>query len=324
MLVLCVSTIFVANAQEVSNELTLSFYHIAGKSDFVFNDQIYTTDNTTKITFSRAQLYLSNFTITHDGGVETPIPDSYLLISASTEDYSLGNFPFENIEGVSFYVGIDSITNHGDPSVYPDGNPLANQNPEMHWGWAAGYRFLAIEGNYDAANDNTFQGVFQYHSVGDAYYKQLSFSINDATASDEDKNLVFELDWLALLNGVDIAENSIIHGSGNIVDIIMENEATPNTVFTWVNLVTGVADIANDEFAFYPNPCQQQIHFTTSNNQYPVQVNLLDMMGRKIATYQVLTPSQVLTLPTNFTQNMFLLQWQSQDGHLGKKMMVKY
>ncbi len=44
----------------------------------------------------------------HDGGQVTPVTDLYLLVSAEKDDqFDLGSFALENIEGIEFSIGVD-------------------------------------------------------------------------------------------------------------------------------------------------------------------------------------------------------------------------
>ena len=79
--------------------------------------------------------------------METAIPNKWVLVNASeATEVDLGSHDVTNVEAVHFHIGVDSSVNHSDPASYPMGHPLAPVFPSMHWGWAAGYRFVAIEG----------------------------------------------------------------------------------------------------------------------------------------------------------------------------------
>ena len=56
----------------------------------------------------------------------------------------MGPWDIEGVRGVKLHLGVDPAHNHADPSTYASDHPLSLQNPTMHWGWSAGYRFMAI------------------------------------------------------------------------------------------------------------------------------------------------------------------------------------
>jgi hypothetical protein len=99
------------------------------------------------IQFSRVEYYLSEFTIAHDGGTETSLGDMHVLVNGNyDEPYSLGTWDVDEVESITFSVGVAPDLNHLDPATYSGDHPLAPQSPSMHWGWASGYRFFALEG----------------------------------------------------------------------------------------------------------------------------------------------------------------------------------
>ena len=74
---------------------------------------------------------MCDFVVTHDGGQETALTDKYILVNADdNEVHSLGEWDIQSVESVSFGIGVDAAHNVGiDPTTYPDGHPLAPQQP---------------------------------------------------------------------------------------------------------------------------------------------------------------------------------------------------
>ena len=92
--------------------------------------------------------YISNITIIHDGGQRTPASRMYLLVDVKNQPrYTIGTFNISRIDSIEFHIGVDYMANHSDPALQAPGHPLALQNPSMHWGWSAGYRFITYEGS---------------------------------------------------------------------------------------------------------------------------------------------------------------------------------
>lgn len=97
---------------------------------------------------TRLEYYMSSITITHDGGIETVVPETWILANAGTfTNVYLGSFDITTLESVSFGIGVEGDYNHLDPASYPSEHPLAPKSPSMHWGWSPGYRFVAMEGS---------------------------------------------------------------------------------------------------------------------------------------------------------------------------------
>jgi hypothetical protein len=144
---------------------------------------IFTTTTGERFTLSMFRYYLSNIRLIKSDGSEYLISNKYLLVTPSTTNYDLGKVPVGDYKGLKFSVGIDSITNHGDPTVYPVTNPLAIQSPGINWSWNAGYIFMMIEGSCDTtvANTDTLtygqfsHGMF-FHIGTDMFYKNVDLS----------------------------------------------------------------------------------------------------------------------------------------------------
>ena len=98
--------------------------------------------------------------------------DKYILVNANQNNYNIGEIELldDDLISLNFNIGVEYNLNHADPSLQDSSHPLAPQFPSMHWGWAAGYRFAALEGMIDKNQDSIMETVFQYHPVDDSYY----------------------------------------------------------------------------------------------------------------------------------------------------------
>ena len=88
------------------------------------------------VNIDRLEYYLSDMSVVHDGGQETPLNGAYVLADAFVDEvHPLGLVSgVESVEGLKFKVGIDPENNHSDPVTWPQDHPLAPQVPSMHWG----------------------------------------------------------------------------------------------------------------------------------------------------------------------------------------------
>ncbi|MBK9993126.1 MAG: T9SS type A sorting domain-containing protein [Saprospiraceae bacterium] len=114
--------------------------------------------------------------------------------------------------------------NHGDPNLYLATHPLGPKTPDMHWGWTAGYRFMAIEGYVDNNNDGIPEQNFQIHSLGD---ELLFTTFLDVSASQKITTdpFVINLDYVKLFNAISMSGNIIQHGSGTLNKNMLLNAA---------------------------------------------------------------------------------------------------
>lgn len=197
----------------------LQISHKLNGSDFAYNKA---AKNNIGNDFSvtRLEYYISNISITHDGGMVTPINNHYILVDASQnvmED--LGSYNITNVESISFYIGVDTPNNHADPSLQPNGHPLAPKSPSMHWGWTAGYRFVAMEGNCGAGLSQTFQ----IHALGDNNY--LKTTINVSGTSQGGKIIIpIFADYALAIKDIDVSTGAVFtHGSTDEAAYLLGN-----------------------------------------------------------------------------------------------------
>jgi hypothetical protein len=199
--------------------------------------------------------YLAEITVIHDGGKRTPLTDVYVLVDAlGQKRYPLGSYDVTSVEALEFHVGVDKPRNHLDPTLYPSEHPLALKNPTMHWGWAAGYRFLAVEGSAGTSKDVVSADV-QVHTVGDELYRKITMPVSTTpTSSGVEINLAAE--YSKLFAGLDVSFGLIFHGYGEETIVMSNNVAT--RVFS--SPTTSVADLSQAQaLTVWPTPASGTI-----------------------------------------------------------------
>ncbi|MBK6612320.1 MAG: T9SS type A sorting domain-containing protein [Sphingobacteriales bacterium] len=219
LLLICFACFSVA--AQAGQYLNLDFKHLFNDAKFELNTE-YINNNGHNLKFTRLNYYLSGFTITHDGGQTTTLKDTYLLVTEKGGLQSLGEVEFTNIEGISFYVGVDKYANHGDPAQYPNKHPLSLKSPSMHWGWAAGYIFTALDGKSDTG-DKSFNTNFEYHVVGDEFYSAVNITSKNAVKGINGVTVSVSVDVAQWVKDADFVANSIIHGGGPYIAAFMKN-----------------------------------------------------------------------------------------------------
>jgi hypothetical protein len=196
-------------------------------------DEVFSLEDGRKIKLTRAEFYLCSLNAENqDGTAGQLFDDVYLLVNINNQDtvYEVGNIPPDmECKVLKMKVGVDSLRNHADPSLYPPEHPLALKDPSMHWGWQGGYRFMAIEGLMDADGDGMVDVDFQFHNLGD----ELLYTTTLDLSSLQDINtnpLVIALDYRKLFTGVNMSSSVIQHGSGAKNKLMLRN-ATQNGFF---------------------------------------------------------------------------------------------
>ena len=174
------------------------------------------TSNGINFNFSSWRYYVSNFTLIKSDGSEYKIADKVFLINMLNDEYSLDSVPVGNYKGFKFTLGLDSTTNHQDPTLYTAENPLALQSYPIHWSWNSGYIFFMAEGQYDStATTQTPNKDYFFHVGTDDLKRTVDFSDSPfSVVSGADKTIFIEMDFLKAIENVDLATENATHSFG--------------------------------------------------------------------------------------------------------------
>lgn len=139
------------------------------------------------------KLLLSGFKMNYTAGGDLKMPAQFAYLSAEENrlKFSLTGITEGSYNGMDFFIGLDSITNHADPALLDGDHPLNPAVNGLHWGWAGGYIFMMLEGEYK----NGKKGTYSFHMATDALVKPIhvnipSFSFEKVNTT---KTLVLEL-----------------------------------------------------------------------------------------------------------------------------------
>lgn len=229
------------------SDFHLQINHKLGSDPFQFNAAA-SNNNNVQFNVSRLQYYISNITLIHDGAQETPISNTWFLVNSGNGfQVSLGNHAITTLEGIRFGVGVESAVNHLDPSSYAASHPLSPKSPSMHWGWSAGYRFVAMEGKSGA----NFSQTYEIHALEDDYY----FLTTVSTAGFSGSNgitIALDADYAMALKNVDVSTGPITHGGfGESITLLQNFRDDVFSASTTVGLESG---LSQEEFQVGPNP----------------------------------------------------------------------
>lgn len=299
----CVSTL-TTNAQ---TSVSLRINHLLNGEEMQFNKEA-KNDLDNVFTISRLEYYLSGFTITHDGGQVTEVEDLYILLTQGQKSSSilidLGTFDVSEIESVGFHYGVDEEANHADPALWPEDHPLAPKFPSMHWGWTAGYRFLALEGDSGPKLDQKIE----FHCIGDEFYKNIELDVS--VEKSDDVIIDINAECSNLLQGIDISKGLIIHGALGEITTLADNFV--ENVFTIAN-ATSIKEEVDYSVRIYPNPTTNG-DFTISAQNVPQSstVKMYDALGRLL---EVKPFNENLTL-SFATSGIFIVNITDQSGNI--------
>jgi hypothetical protein len=297
------------------NTVKLNVNHQLGALPFLFNTAAQNNIGH-DFNLSRLEYYVSQFTVVHDGGMETNINSIYTLIDASEgTTIDLGSHNITSVEAVKFHIGIDSATNHLDPASYDPAHALAPKLPSMHWGWASGYRFVALEGQGGANYNQTIA----LHALGNENYNEVEV-LTTATAANNEVVIDIYADYARALENISVHTGSFKHGTDGDARTVLSN--FKKHVFN--SFPTSTVDFSEvNDFSVFPNPTTGKATIkleTTQDISY--QVLISDMLGREVALIENIQNNQ--PIETNLEQSGLYFVQLVKNGQtvITKKLLV--
>ena len=227
----------------------------------------------------RLDYYIAEITLYHDGGQETQVNDHYLLVKAVNEGHlrtdSLGVFSISQLDSIRFGIGVDGSRNHADISTYDPKHPLSYQSPSMHWGWSAGYRFVAIEG---VAGPSMNQ-AWQLHGLGDNNYGYTTV-VTSGNWNGNILSIAINGDYEKTLKNMNVDGSLIYHGSSSHAVTLLDN--FKNEVFSAGSGSLETEDYQAINWQLYPNPSSGVIHVKIPEGEKAYHVEIRDLSGQLI------------------------------------------
>lgn len=316
LLTLLVSAAIIATSFG-QTDVIFNINHKLGASNFEMNSAS-TNNMSHKFNVQRLQYYISEIIIIHDGGTETPITEVHILADAENLlSENLGNYNITNVEGIKFSIGVDEANNHLDPARFRTSEPLGPKSPSMHWGWTAGYRFLAIEGK----GGNGLDRVFEIHALGDSNYHQTSIDLS-ATAENNTVTINLDADYARIMDDISVNNGVIDHSEvGDVAIKSLQNFR--DFVFTPAG-VSSTKDLAQiTAFEVYPNPTttgQVTVDFSSLENaDYQVQVT--NILGQTLQTANIANGQSTIQLNTT-NQGVYLIALMKEGEILTTNKLV--
>jgi hypothetical protein len=320
LLFLTVSTVIFAQNKPVF----LHIKHLMNKDPFILTTA---TDFTaTKIgQFTRLQYYMSDISILHDGGQKLELTDLILLINAASDsDFSFGELAVTNVESLEFSIGVNKNFNNTDPTTYPAGSPLAPQTPDMNWGWASGYRFVALEGDADGSlgpmNDH-----FEVHALGnDNYFSQKI--VTSAQPQADGVHVRIKADYVRLLDNIDVTGGFISHGFTGKATTLLKNMR--DFVFSTDETLGICCENLNARFSIFPNPTTTSANVVYNFSAIPtsaIQYRVFDENGRVIFSEKLTEKLGTISIDLDCANGLYLVEFSTLEGQiLQTQRLLKY
>tara|TARA_B110001450_G_scaffold102199_1_gene96726 strand:+ start:802 stop:1749 length:948 start_codon:yes stop_codon:yes gene_type:complete len=270
----CFCALFIANiAISQSKTVLLNIEHRIGTDTCATGvEGINNLGNPFKL--NRIQYYMDEIILVHDGGSSDTAAALALVDGFSETSLNLGTFTVDSLESIRFAIGVNASLNHLDPTTYNPNHPLAPKSPSMHWGWTAGYRFIAAEG----MGGSTFNQIFEFHGLGDGNYAHLTLPTLGTPVGSDTLLITITANYNELFRGINLGSGPISHGETGGAAQTLHN--INNYVFTSSegNASMGLTE-KKPVVGIYPNPSNGQFIIESSvAGTYEV----LDVQGRKI------------------------------------------
>ena len=150
----------------IAAPLRLSFTHTVGDQPFQLDSLRYQNTAEERYSFTRLSYLITEITFETKEGEWLLASDSSAFIDANKRILDFDTeLPPNKYRSLRFSIGLPPEANHSDPSQYPAKHPLNPDFNRLHWTWATGYIFMALEGRF-YKNDKSLSG-YVYHFAND-------------------------------------------------------------------------------------------------------------------------------------------------------------
>ncbi len=316
-------TLFFASNIFAQSPIILSIKHKIGSESYT-NSTSTANDLGQQFNARRVEYYISNIKLIHDGGMETLIEDHFLVNASNDFVAQLGNPNINILEGIKYSIGVDESLNHLDPTTYDADHPLAPQNPNMHWGWASGYKFVAFEGRSGATG---LDHDYEIHALGDENYFETNPEINwyyQSQTSFAPIVIDIHADYSSALNSIDLSTPVINHGfNDEVVDLLVnfrENVFGPGDGTPLSNEDI----ISNNTLSISPNPANQFAQIELGNYDGDFYLQVVDVTGKQMISNTIQSRNQYLDL-SQFNEGVYFVQiFEANKLIVSKKLVVTH
>jgi cytochrome c peroxidase len=149
-----------------------------------------------RFSISRLEFLLSEFSLRSTTGEWVAKTNWQAYISLNNQrslctisDVSTGTF-----DRVRFHVGLAPELNHAPTTHYPPDHPLNPTLNGMYWGWAGGYVFFAIEGNWETKR-KTISG-YSFHLGNDPQLMTVEMPVKLSITNTAELSITLNLNTL--------------------------------------------------------------------------------------------------------------------------------
>jgi len=325
-LLLILSAFIISNTHAQNlNKVVFSFDHKVGVDPLVLGKTVFTIWNNKKVILTRAEFYISEVEIQNPAGNMMPLKDQYILVDASKPNdvHEMGPWDIAGTRGVKLHIGVDPAHNHLDPASYPSDHPLALQNPDMHWGWTAGYRFMAIEGKVDNNGDGKPETAFEFHNVGDEFYRAIELQTAE-NAKDGTLDVKLILDYAQLFKNMAMTGSLIQHGNSFLNSKMTSNAETEKFITAVVQVSNKEIKVNSQHIVISPNPMSNEATISYSfSSKNPLTMVVMNSFGQTLSLTNNLDNTGSILLQKNHLVNgMYQIVFYDNGKLISRKQFI--
>ena len=189
----------------VAGTMVLNFKASYGQEPLLMFERDYAYEDNMAIKMQLFQFYLSEVSLTKDGGVRLPILDVDLISFGDVFDEAAAAegqnsriptaIPPGGYTGIEFTFGLTPALNATIPPDYELGHPLS----ENYWEASSSYIFYKFEGNVDLNANGEFPDKLTFHVGGNENMRTLTFGKPILIEDEKEVQLNFNIDLQKML-----------------------------------------------------------------------------------------------------------------------------
>lgn len=185
--------------ENVSLKLKFNSHFNGDAIDYDMNSFVTSSKDT--IIPTKFKFLMSDIKFEKMDGTELSFPDKFGFISfvENKTEVVLSELPEGNYKALSFKLGLDSNTNHGNPAQWAATHPLNVVNNGLHWGWAGGYIFMAHEGKYMS---NGVEESYTFHIATLPFSNNINITFPYSHTNGEEDIIEVDVDLAKYFDGV--------------------------------------------------------------------------------------------------------------------------
>ena len=198
---------------------------ISGKMNdqpLAFGTQQYTNSENQYLRFTDFYFYLSEVELLKADGTATKVEE--VILHNFKNPQTLTNIIEKgDYTQIRYNLGLTTELNESDPSTFEANHPLSDAQ-FMHWGWAAKYKYIKVEGKVDEEDISVLNNSFAYHTGDDGSDRSITQDLNVTIGENGEKlALEFQVDLDKVFAGVDMIEDNTSHAITPIAIQIHDN-----------------------------------------------------------------------------------------------------